>query len=58
MLRRIRAILFTGLFWGLLWLPVGVVIGLVQLQNPWVVTQEDLAKQTHRICASSSFKVK
>src|SRR5436309_12446526 len=30
--------------------PDGVVIGLVQLQNPWVVTREDLAKQTERIC--------
>jgi formamidase len=30
--------------------PDGVVIGLVQLQNPWVVTKEDLAKQTDRIC--------
>jgi formamidase len=31
--------------------PDGVVIGLVQLQNPWVVTREDLAKQTETICA-------
>ena len=30
--------------------PDGVVIGLVQLQNPWVVSKEDLAKQTDRIC--------
>jgi formamidase len=30
--------------------PDGVVIGLVQLQNPSVVTKEDLAKQTDRIC--------
>jgi formamidase len=30
--------------------PDGVVIGLVQLQNPWVVTKEDLARQTERIC--------
>src|SRR3974390_1577725 len=30
--------------------PDGVVIGLVQLQNPWVVTPEDLARQTQRIC--------
>ena len=29
----------------------GVVIGLMQLQNPWVVTKDDLAKQTDRICA-------
>ena len=31
--------------------PDGVVIGLVQLQNPWVVTRDDLARQTERICA-------
>src|SRR5271170_973027 len=31
--------------------PDGVVIGLVQLQNPWVVTPDDLARQTDRICA-------
>src|SRR5712671_1102275 len=31
--------------------PDGVVIGLVQLQNPSVVTKEDLARQTDRICA-------
>jgi formamidase len=31
--------------------PDGVVIGMVQLQNPWVVTSEDLARQTDRICA-------
>lgn len=30
--------------------PDGVVIGLVQIQNPVVVTPEDLAKQTDRIC--------
>ena len=30
--------------------PDGVVIGLVQLQNPSVVSKEDLAKQTDRIC--------
>ena len=30
--------------------PDGVVIGLVQLQNPSVVTKEDLAKQADRIC--------
>ena len=30
--------------------PDGVVIGLVQLQNPSVVTKEDLARQTDRIC--------
>src|SRR5688500_9262966 len=29
--------------------PDGVVIGLVQLQNPVVVTAEDLARQTDRI---------
>ena len=31
--------------------PDGVVIGLVQIQNPVVVTPEDLARQTDRICA-------
>ena len=31
--------------------PDGVVIGLVQLQNPVVVTKEDLARQTDRICS-------
>src|SRR5204862_6662083 len=31
--------------------PDGVVIGLVQIQNPVVVTPEDLAQQTERICA-------
>ena len=31
--------------------PGGVVIGLVQIQNPVVVTPEDLARQTDRICA-------
>ena len=31
--------------------PDGVVIGLVQIQNPVVVTPEDLAWQTERICA-------
>src|SRR3954470_24656307 len=31
--------------------PDGVVIGLVQIQNPVVVTKEDLARQTDRICA-------
>jgi formamidase len=31
--------------------PDGVVIGLVQLQNPCVVTKDDLARQTERICA-------
>ncbi len=30
--------------------PDGVVIGLVQLQNPWVVTKDDVARQTERIC--------
>ena len=30
--------------------PDGVVIGLVQIQNPVVVTPEDLARQTTRIC--------
>ena len=30
--------------------PDGVVIGVVQLQNPWLVTQEDLVLQTERIC--------
>ena len=30
--------------------PGGVVIGVVQLQNPWLVTQEDLVLQTERIC--------
>src|SRR5262245_52662694 len=30
--------------------PDGVVIGLVQLQNPSVVSKEDLAKQIERIC--------
>jgi len=30
--------------------PAGVVIGLVQLQLPVVVTPDDLAKQTRRIC--------
>src|SRR5437762_7250306 len=31
--------------------PDGVVIGLVQIQNPVVVTPEDLARQTDRTCA-------
>ncbi|MGE5148830.1 MAG: nitrilase-related carbon-nitrogen hydrolase, partial [Rhodospirillaceae bacterium] len=31
--------------------PDGVVIGLVQIQNPVVVTKEDLARQTDRVCA-------
>src|SRR5579883_2034356 len=31
--------------------PDGVVLGLVQLQNPWVITKDDLAAQTDRICA-------
>ena len=31
--------------------PGGVVIGLVQIQNPVVATPEDLARQTDRICA-------
>ena len=31
--------------------PDGVVIGLVQIQNPVVVTPEDLARQTDRVCA-------
>ena len=31
--------------------PDGVVIGLVQIQNPVVVTPEDLARQTDRICS-------
>jgi formamidase len=31
--------------------PDGVVIGLVQLQNPVVATPDDLAAQTDRICA-------
>ena len=30
--------------------PQGVVVGLVQLQLPTVVTQEDLARQTQRVC--------
>ncbi len=30
--------------------PDGVVIGLVQIQNPVVATPEDLARQTSRIC--------
>lgn len=30
--------------------PDGVVIGLMQLQNPVVVTPADLAAQTERIC--------
>jgi formamidase len=30
--------------------PDGVVIGLVQLQNPVVVTKDDLARQTETIC--------
>jgi formamidase len=30
--------------------PDGVVIGLVQIQNPVVVTPEDLARQTERVC--------
>lgn len=30
--------------------PDGVVIGLVQIQNPWVVTKDDLVRQTDRIC--------
>lgn len=29
--------------------PNGIVVGLVQIQNPWVVTREDLARQTARI---------
>ena len=29
--------------------PKGVVVGLVQIQNPWVVTPADVAKQTARI---------
>ncbi|GAA5168472.1 formamidase [Viridibacterium curvum] len=29
--------------------PNGVVVGLVQIQNPWVVTPADVAKQTARI---------
>ncbi|HEX3442049.1 MAG TPA: formamidase [Pseudolabrys sp.] len=31
--------------------PDGVVIGLMQLQNPVVVTKDDLARQTGKICA-------
>ena len=31
--------------------PDGVVIGLVQIQNPVVVTRENLARQTDRVCA-------
>ena len=31
--------------------PDGVVIGLVQIQNPVVVTPEDLERQTDRVCA-------
>ena len=31
--------------------PDGMVIGLVQIQNPVVVTKEDLASQTDRVCA-------
>jgi formamidase len=31
--------------------PDGVVIGLVQLQNRWIVTPEDVASQTARICS-------
>ena len=30
--------------------PDGVVIGLVQIQNPVVVTPADLGRQTDRIC--------
>jgi formamidase len=30
--------------------PNGVVIGMVQLQLPTVVTKQDLAAQTQRIC--------
>jgi len=30
--------------------PDGVVIGLVQIQNPWIVTPTELAAQTDRIC--------
>ncbi|MDB5801851.1 MAG: amiF [Rhodocyclales bacterium] len=29
--------------------PDGIVMGLVQIQNPWVATREDLANQTKRI---------
>lgn len=29
--------------------PNGIVVGLVQIQNPWVVTPADLARQTARI---------
>ncbi|MDB5815528.1 MAG: amiF [Rhodocyclales bacterium] len=29
--------------------PNGIIIGLVQIQNPWVVTRDDLAAQTKRI---------
>ena len=31
--------------------PDGVVIGLVQIQNPVVVSKDDLARQTERVCA-------
>jgi formamidase len=30
--------------------PDGVVISLVQLQNPWPITPDDLAAQTDRVC--------
>ena len=31
--------------------PDGVVIGVVQLQNPWLVTQEDLVLQSSSVSA-------
>ena len=36
---------------GRVLLCLGVVVGLAQLQNPVVVTKDDLARQTERICA-------
>ncbi len=33
MLRRIRAVVITGLLWGLVWLPVGAAVGFVQYQR-------------------------
>src|ERR1700750_2746012 len=45
-----REVSMSGLG-GLNKAPDGVVIGLVQLQNPVVVTKDDLARQTGKICA-------
>jgi len=33
MLRRVRAILVTGILWGLVWLPVGAAVGFVQYKR-------------------------